>query len=583
MSTLPRMWRDRVRATPTSEAFRHRADAQSWVSVTWRQADDRVRTLAAGLLARGVQPGDRVAIWCRTRVEWVLLLQAIAAAGAVVTTIYPSSLASEARYILDDAGCRWAFVERTDHAEALGGWPGEVIGVDALGELEDLGARALDADPGAVDRAIDAVRADALATLIYTSGTTGPPKGVMLTHDSWAFQAEAARTTLASGIGAGELVYLFLPLAHSFGMACAIGAAHLGVPLAVEADLDAIVAGLVATRPTTVPAVPRVFEKIHHRIEARAKAAGPRRYAVFRWASAIGDEVVRIEQAGGRVGPWLRARHQIADRLVFARLRAALGGRVRVMASGGAPLAEPIARFFAAAGITVVEGYGLTETSAAAVANRPDDHRFGTVGRPVVGCELQLAPDGEVLLRGRNVMAGYWNRPEATSEVLGPDGWLHTGDLGRLDPSGRLVLTGRKKDLIVTSGGKNVAPADAEGRIKGACPLVSEIVTIGDRRPYCVALVWLDLEVAAGVAAELGWATADPAAFAVAEPLRDLVWAEVEKVNRGLPPYATVKRIHLVAEPLTSEGGLLTPSLKVKRSAVAERYAALLERSYRET
>jgi long-chain acyl-CoA synthetase len=564
--TVAHAWRERVRRSPAGIGYHHRVGSD-WQTATWRECDERVRRIAGALLARGLQPGDRVAILGRTRLDWVLVALGIQCVGAAVSTIYPSSTPSECLHVLRDAGCALAIVEDASQLAKLADWDGAKLGFADLAALEDQGARWLDHHPAAIDERIDAIRPEDLATVIYTSGTTGPPKGVCLTHDCWAFQFGVAREALMPEVQGDDLQLLFLPLAHSFGLACVLGAMALGVPTALEPDIDQLLSAIQQVRPTMLPAVPRVFEKIHHRIVARAKDAGPRRYAVFAWASDVAERVSALEEAGGRIGLRLRAQRRIADRLVFRRLRDALGGRIRVMGSGGAPLSPEIGRFFRGAGIQVVEGYGLTETSAAAVVNRPDDFRFGTVGRPVPGCELKLGPpegdaDGEILLRGRNVMRGYWNAPEATAAVLDADGWFHTGDLGRLDADGRLMVTGRKKDLIITSGGKNVAPSDIEGQIKARCPEVGEIVMLGDRRPYCVALVWPDPEAVG------------------ADGLEQRIWDVVQQVNATLPSYATIKQIAVLPEPLTPDSGLLTPSLKVKRAAVARRHADRLDRLY---
>jgi long-chain acyl-CoA synthetase len=589
------LWRGRVRATPGRTAFRYREGGE-WRSMTWAEADARVRRIGAGLLALGVPRGARVAILSRTRVEWILADFGILCAGAATSTVYPTSTARDTAYILEDAGCWGVFVEDEAQLEKVldgGVIPEHVFvlegGARGTGQrtprsllaLEECGAAWLDAHPDGLDERIDAVGADDLATLIYTSGTTGPPKGVILDHDCWLFQAESVRTSIGVDVRPDDLQYLFLPLAHSFGKICELVAVELGVTTAVDGDLDGIVAGLRHERPTMMPAVPRVFEKIHHRITTEAERAGPRRNAVFRWAAAAGDERVRREQAGERLGLRLRVRAAVAERLVFRRLREALGGRIRAFVSGGAPLSPEIARFFQAAGMTVLEGYGLTETSAGAVANRPDDFRFGTVGRPFPGVEVRIGEGSEVLIRGRNVMRGYWNRPDATAEAIDADGWLHTGDIGRVDADGRLTITGRIKDLIVTSGGKNVAPQDPEHQIKARCPLVAEVVTVGDRRPYCVALVWLEPDAAASWAGARDLGDLAYAELARHPAVRDEVWAAVEAVNATLPPYATLKRIALVDDgPISEASGLLTPSQKVKRAEVAARYAERIDALY---
>jgi long-chain acyl-CoA synthetase len=592
--TVPELWARRVAATPSALAFRYRQGEQ-WTGCTWREADEHVRRIAAGLVARGLQKGDRVAILCGTRVEWVWSDFGTLSAGLATSTIYPSSTSEECRYILSDAGCAAVFVEDRGQLDKIRPFRGELPALrhvfvidpegtepaDAtpLARLEDEGAAWLEAHPEG-PRAD--VRPDDLATLIYTSGTTGPPKGVILTHDNWVFQAEALGETVAPHVRDDDVQYLFLPLAHAYGKVVELVAVALGVPTAIDGDTDRILDGLKAVRPTMMPAVPRVFEKIYNRIVTRARDAGERRYAIFRWAVRVGDEVVRRRMAGQRVGIGLALRFRVADRLVFSKLRDALGGRIRAFVSGGAPLSPDIARFFEAAGMTILEGYGLTETSAGASSNRRDDFAFGTVGRPLPGSEMAIAPDGEVLVRGRNVMKGYWNRPEATADAIDREGWFHTGDLGAFDEHGRLAITGRKKDLIVTAGGKNVAPTDPENRVKASCPLVAEIVTVGDARPYCAALVWLDPEAIAAWAAERGRDGA-LAARAGDPELVAAVEAAVEDVNRGLPSYATIKKVTVLDHAISPESGLLTPSLKVKRSLVTARYAQAIEAMYPDT
>lgn len=587
------LWRNRIRMSPNAPAFARRVGAD-WQRITWFEADARVRRIAAGLIARGVPQGARVAILCHTRVEWIYVDFAILCAGAATSTIYPSSPADDAVYILHDADCWGVFVEDAEQFAKLragGARTEQVFVVDPAGlgdtdegwvsleALEREGAAHLDAEPGAVDARIDALGPDDLATLIYTSGTTGRPKGVVLPHDCWLYQAEAVRRSTETRDGDEQ--YLFLPLAHSFGKICELIAVELGVPTAVDGNIDGVLSGLQTVRPTVMAAVPRVFEKIFNRVVTEAKKAGGRKYAVFRWALATGDRKIRLDHAGERVPLGLRLQFRLADRLVFRRLRDALGGRIRTFVSGGAPLSPEIGRFFQAAGMSVCEGYGLTETAAGAVANRPGDLRFGTVGRAFPGCELRIADTGEVLLRGRNRMRGYWNRPEDTAAAIDADGWLHTGDIGAVDADGRLTITGRIKDLIITSGGKNIAPSDAEFAVKAESTLVGEIVTLGDRRPFCVALVWLDPDAAAAFGRELGLTDLSYPALAADDRVCGEVRAAVERVNASLPSYATIKRVHVVPDaPISQESGLLTPSMKVKRAVVAERFAAVIDGFY---
>ncbi|HHO52836.1 MAG TPA: long-chain fatty acid--CoA ligase, partial [Deltaproteobacteria bacterium] len=453
-------------------------------------------------------------------------------------------------------------------------------GARSLDELERSGAAWLDRHPEAVDARIDSLGPGDLATLIHTSGTTGPPKGVMLVHDNWMFQAEALAADLATHLRPGDKQYLFLPLAHAFGKLCELIAVVAGVPTALEGDLDILSEGLQHTQPSLVAAVPRVFEKIHLRIEARAVAAGSGRHQLFTWAVGVGERAAQRRLAGQPLGRRLALELAAADRLVLRRLRSALGGRIRAFVSGGAPLSPELARFFYAAGMTILEGYGMTETSAGATANRLDDLAFGTVGRPLPGCEVRIGADGEILIRGRNVMRGYWGRPEATAAALEPDGWLHTGDLGHLDDAGRLHITGRIKDLIITAGGKNIAPQGLEHRLKAACPLLSEVVVVGDGRPCCVALAWIDEEAAAAWAGAHGLSARTHAELSTQPEVQALIQGYVERLNHRVAPHERLKRIHLVDHPITEVQALITPSLKVRRAAVVERYAVEIEALY---
>jgi long-chain acyl-CoA synthetase len=401
------LWRSRTRETPDALAFEHRV-AGTWTPVTWRQADERVRRVAAGLVARGVARGDRVALLASTRLEWILCDFGVLCAGAAVSTVYPSNTADEVAFVLEDAGCVAVVVEDAAQLQKLRqeqarlGAVRLVVVIDpagcdgdgwlALSTLEDEGGRALAADPACVDARIDATGPEDLATLIYTSGTTGRPKGVMLVHDNWLVQAEAITADLRPHLQPGDKQYLFLPLAHSFGKICELIAVAVGIPTAVEGRIDLVVDGLLATRPTILCAVPRVFEKISARIRNGAAQKGPRAVAVLKWAQRVGAERLARQDAGRRVGVRLTIQHAIADRLVFRKLRDALGGRIRAFLSGGAPLSIDLAVFFRAAGMVILEGYGLTETAAASTANRLDDFAFGTVGKPFEGGQVAIAP-----------------------------------------------------------------------------------------------------------------------------------------------------------------------------------------------
>jgi long-chain acyl-CoA synthetase len=576
-STLVDLVRARLDATPDAVAYRHRT-AGGWGHVTWREVDRRVEALAAGLHALGVRPGDRVAILAATRLEWILAELATWRVGAVVVTIYPSSTAEDARFVLADAGCVAVFV---DDARQLAKVRAVRDRLPALREVILLegradGARAL-ADLRGPPAPAPPTGPDDLAALIYTSGTTGRPKGVMLSHDG--FVAVCETTARHTPLEPGDEQFLFLPLAHSYGIIVALVALHVGTPTALDGDVDRIVDGLVEVRPTFLPAVPRVFEKVHERILDRARSASARRHAVFRWAEDVGRRWSRAVRSGRSVPLALRAQHRVADRLVFRKVRAAFGGRIRAFASGGAPLAPELAEFFHGAGIPVLEGYGLTESTAVSCSNRLDAMRIGTVGQPADGLELRLADDGEVLLRGRTVMRGYWNLPDETAEAL-VDGWLHTGDVGELDPDGFLRITDRKKHLIVTSGGKNIAPAKLENLLKARSSLVGEALVHGDRRRYCVALLALDPDALASFARREGL-TGDAATLARHPRVREAVAADVAAVNAELASFETIKDFVLLDTMPTVEDGSLTPSLKLKRRVLERRHADQLEALYR--
>ncbi|MEZ4238785.1 MAG: AMP-binding protein [Myxococcota bacterium] len=568
MTSVAALWRRRARSTPQRTAFRAR-HGERWASMSWAEADARVRHVAAGLLARGIPRGARVAILCGTRVEWILADFGVLCAGAATSTIYPSSTAQTA-YILRDADC-WAVVVE-DAAQLAKVREGGVVpehvfaveeGTDApsLRDLEAEGAAWLDAHPDAVDERIDALGPDDLATLIYTSGTTGPPKGVVLTHDNWCFQAESVHETVGHDVRDDDLQYLFLPLAHSFGKICELVAVELGVATAVDGDLEGILAGLQHERPTLMPAVPRVFEKIHHRIHAEAARGGPRRLAVLRWAVQVGAERVRREQAGERVGLRLRGQTALADRLVYRRLRAALGGRIRAFVSGGAPLTPDIAGFFQAAGMTVVEGYGLTETSAGAVANRQDDVRFGTVGRTP-------SPGSSPGSRRRRGAAARPQRDARLEPAPTPPPTPSTPTAGctpatsaRSTPTGGSSSPGASRTSSSPPAARTSPRRIAEQQLKalsargrggdGGRP-ASVLRRAGVARPGGRA----DLARRPGQPADV-----DFAALSRTAALHDAVWAAVEAVNATLPSYATIKRIALVGDaPMTEASGLLTPS-----------------------
>ncbi len=589
------MWRHRVGSTPDGEALTYRDAERSnaWATLTWRQADHRIRHIAAGLLAFGLEPEQRCCILARTRVEWILCDLGIQSAAGATTTIYPTSTPDDCAYIIDHSGSVVVFAEDDSQVAklqqvrdqipdvqrvvVLDGHPTSDGWVQTLAMLEADGREHARTHPSAVHDAGDSLTPDSLATLIYTSGTTGEPKGVMLSHDAWVYEAEAMDRLGA--ISPADRQYLFLPLAHVFAKVMQVAFIRLGIPTVVDGSVDDLLDNLAAQRPTWMAAVPRIFEKAYNEILRNVDQRGPAARKVFRWALSVGREVSRVRQEGREPKGMLRVRYKLADRLVFERIRARFGGRIRFFISGGAPLSREIAEFFHATGLLVLEGYGLTESAAASCVNEPDSYRFGTVGRPLPGCELRIAEDGEVLLRSRGVMQGYYADPKTTREVLTEDGWLRTGDIGVLLPSGHLEITDRKKDLIVTAGGKNVAPANFENKLKGRCPYVAHVVMHGDKRPFCTALITLDRAVMTDWAEREGLST-DPTVWPGLDVVRALIQAHIDEVNRQLPSFETVKRFAILDEDLTLEAGLLTPSLKVKRKVVEARYQRTLDGFY---
>jgi long-chain acyl-CoA synthetase len=558
--TAPELWRDAVRDAPPGPAYLEEQE-DGWRPVPWEEAAERVEALARGLLARGVRHGDRVAVLSRTRVEWILLDWAVMSIGAVVVGLYPTSSAAECEYILGHCEAVLAFAEDVEQTRKLvsvrRSLPAlrEVVPFDRLAKLEAEGRALRQVEPEPVP-----VEEDDLATLIYTSGTTGPPKGCMLTHRNLVAAASQVREALHQP---GDIVLLFLPLAHSYARLAHQSAARRGATLALVADLTRVPEALATLRPMVLPAVPRVYEKVHANTLGEIERASGLRRRIGLWALAVGARASRIRREGGRVGGLLAVQERLADRLVFAKVRGRLGGRLRVGVSGAAPLSTEVMEFFHALGVPVIEGYGLTETASSATVNEPDDFRIGTVGRPVGGIEVQLAEDGEILIRGDAVFAGYYKDPEATAEVLTADGWLRSGDVGELDSDGFLRITDRKKDLIITAGGKNIAPQNLENALK-ASRFVSQAIVVGDRRPFVTALLTLDeTEVAAsGRRAE------------------ELAQEVVDDVNRDRTRVEQIKRFVVLPRDFSPEEGEVTPTLKLRRKVIHDHFAAEIERLY---
>ncbi|MCI0573196.1 MAG: long-chain fatty acid--CoA ligase [Myxococcaceae bacterium] len=591
--SVPALLLWRVNATPDAPAYRVPLNP-GWKTVTYRELLERVRAISAGLRALGLRNEQRCAILSSTRFDWILADYGTLCAGGATTTIYPSSTADECAYILKDSATAFVFAEDDTQVAKLVERRSELKGVKAvitfdgkagaggwvmtLAELEAKGRAHLQAHAGELEAVIQSVRKDSLATLIYTSGTTGRPKGVELTQDNWLCVGEGIE---ALGVlGVGDVQYLWLPLAHSFGKVLQLAQLRIGFVTAVDGRQDKLVEHLGQVQPTFVAAVPRIFEKVYNRVVASAKEGGALKHRLFSWALGVGREVSALRLRGKSVSGPLAVKHAVADALVFSKLRARFGGRIRYFVSGSAPLSPWLAEFFHAAGITILEGYGLTESSAANFVNRPDKLRFGTVGPPLTGIEVKVSPvDGEVLLRGRAVMRGYHNLPDVTAEALDAEGWLHTGDIGSYE-DGFLKITDRKKDLIKTSGGKYVAPQSFEGRLKVSCPYVSQALVHGNSRNFCTALVALDEESIRKWAKENGLDGMTYAQLAAHERVNTLIQSYVDELNASLANFEQVKKFALLPQDLTLEAGDLTPSLKLKRKAVETKYRHVLDSFY---
>ncbi|RMG49014.1 MAG: long-chain fatty acid--CoA ligase [Acidobacteria bacterium] len=570
--------------------FRFKREGR-WQEVSSAEFGERVRRASQGLVSLGVQPGDRVAILSENRLEWAIADMAVLGAAAVDVPIYPTLLPEQIAYILRDSGPRVAFCSTREQAEKLLSVrervpslehivtfdPVDRAGLLPLPKLEQLGQVRIGEHPQDYDERAGRVVRDDLATIIYTSGTTGDPKGVMLTHDN------LVQNVLNIGhvveIGPSDSCLSFLPLSHVFERTVGYYfMVHRGVQINYAESIEAVPQNMLEVRPTVVVSVPRLYEKIYARVMSMAAAGSPAKRRIFAWAKEVGREVVARKLSGKPLGLGLRMQHKLADALVFAKLRARTGGRIRFFASGGAPLSKEIAEFFYSAGLTILEGYGLTETSPVISVNTPERLRFGSVGPPIPNVEVRIAEDGEILTRSRSVMKGYYNKPEATAEVL-VDGWFHTGDIGRLDEDGFLYITDRKKDIIVTAGGKNIAPQPTENRLK-LNKYIAEAALIGDRRKYVVALIVPDFEELEKLAAELGLETGDRRRLLDDPRIREAFQRAIDEVNVHLPRYEQIKKFALLDRPFSIESGELTPTLKVKRRVIEEKFRDVIDSLY---
>ncbi len=618
--SIAHLFRSRVAASGSREAFQYlvadpaASGGQRLEHLTWDQTRQRTDLWAAGLVALGVDLEDRVAIASATRLEWALADLAVMTAGAATTTIYPTMLDADVAFIVADSGSRVVFAEDDVQVEKLrrhraelpdvmrvvtfdgvpdpaapggaGGGDGGDDGMPTDGwvisadRLAELGRQRLAAEPGLLDARVDALTPDHLAVIIYTSGTTGRPKGVLLTHDALVY--EGAAVDSVSLLTQDDLQFLWLPLSHVFGKVLLVLPLQIGFATAIDGRIDKIVDNLAVIRPTFMGAAPRIFEKAYARIGMMFEHETGVKKRLVDWALGVGAEMAALREAAREPSPALRAQHVLADRLVLAKVRERFGGRIRFFISGSAALNPDIARWFSSVGLLIIEGYGLTETSAATCVNRPWSGRytFGTVGWPIPGTDVKVAEDGELLVRGPGVMRGYHNRPDATAEVLTQDGWFHTGDIGSVDERGFVSITDRKKDLFKTSGGKYVAPSVIETTFKGICPYVSQFVVVGEGRHYASALVTLDPDAMTAWAAAQGMAGRPYAEVVTSDAARTMMQGYVDQLNGGLNRWETIKRFTLLDRDLSIDKGELTPSLKLRRKAVVERYGREIDLLY---
>ncbi len=587
------IWRTRAQKFAERSAFRFRRD-DAWNSFTWSQADRAAREIAAGLCALGLQRGDRVALLCQTRLEWVLCDVAIAMAGLVSVPVYPSSTSEQCAFVITDSGASAVIAENAVQVAKLAPLVAKnpelwVVRVDddlqagdpksagasatlTLATLRAAGVTWLETNPGEIDRRAGSVHPEDVFTIIYTSGTTGQPKGVVLTHANLVASCESA--VRAFNLRPDDVQYMFLPLAHVLGREIEWAPIIIGSEVAFAENLGRIKYDLVEVRPTFMAGVPRIFEKLYSAVLAGAQQGSLAMRRLVGWAFGVAARYSTAVCAGTSPPVGLRLAHALADKLVLAKLRKRLGlDRCRFLISGGAPLAAEIAQFFHGAGLLILEGYGLTETTAAAFVNRWNRYRFGTVGTAIDIMEYKFARDGEILLRGPSVFASYHGNPEATAEAIDGEGWFHTGDIGVVEDD-FLRIVDRKKDLIITAGGKNVAPQKLENALKAHSPLVSQAVVFGDRRSHCVALI------TPSEPATRQFGAGEVAQAAASAELHRAVEKAVAEVNATLASYETIKAFAILPCNFSEESGELTPSLKVKRDVVAAKFARVISGLY---
>ncbi|MBI5904519.1 MAG: long-chain fatty acid--CoA ligase [Deltaproteobacteria bacterium] len=567
--------------------------AGGYAPVTYREAGEASREICLGLMALGLSRGDRVAILAGTRLEWCLADIGGILGGFVTVPVYPSNLPDQVEYILAHSRARVVFVEDEPQYNKIAGsrsrlpnlstivfMTGDAGGKEGAVPLDALRARGREfgtANPGAIEARTDEIRPEDDLTIIYTSGTTGPPKGVVTRHSNYAFNVTAALE--AVHVPRGSTFLQFLPLAHSLGRLEHFLTSDAMAVSAFARSLTTVAEDLALARPEIMVSVPRLYEKFYARVQAKVDEDGGLKKAIFRWAIGVGREASRVRQRGEEVGGFLAWKNSIADRLVFSKIRERMGGRLRFFISGGAPLSREIAEFLHALGVLILEGYGLTETSTVTTVNRLERYKFGTVGKALPGTEIRIAADGEILVGGPHIFREYFNDPAATRETIDADGWLHSGDIGTLDDEGFLRITDRKKDIIVTSGGKNIAPQNVENLLKND-PFVSQAFVYGDRKKFLTALVTLSPDEIAAWAAQQGIAERDPEALAARPEVAKLLDSRIADINRGLASFEQVKKFVILGKDFSQETGELTPTLKIRRKVVVEKYGRLLDALY---
>jgi long-chain acyl-CoA synthetase len=551
--TIANLWRDAMAEGRRDPAYLHEVDGE-WREVTWAEAATAVDELANGLLALGIERGEAFGLLGRTSLDWALFDFALALVGAVGAPVYANSSERDTHYVLEHSEAVGVLVEDADQRAKVAGLAiAHIISFDELDALRARG-RAFAADhPTALDERASSIDEDDLFTFIYTSGTTGPPKACMIRHRNYYSMVQKGDEMEHRLIEPGDVMLLYLPLAHNYGRLLHLSSVYIGFTIAFLADPLRAATELPRVRPTLFPSVPRVYEKIHSAVLSRFEDETGARRKLVDWALDVGRRVSSLRQAGQPLPRSLALQHRLADRLVYSKVKARLGGRLRVANAGGAPLSRDIAEFFHGIDILILEGYGLSEVTTAATVNTRDAYRFGTVGKPLPGVEIRIAEDGEILIRSNTVFAGYYRDPEATREVLDDEGFVHTGDVGHLDGDGFLVITDRKKDIIVTAGGKNVAPQNLENELK-AHRIVSQALVIGDRKPYIAALITLD--------------PAEPA-----EDAHEAVQRAVDAVNDGRSRYEQIRRFRILPREFSLEEDEITPTLKLRRKVALEHFA----------